>query len=85
MTTAVRRAKRAVHGMPVGVCGEHTGDPASVQFLDRLGVDYISCSPYRIPIAKIAAAQATIAVEAGEHLRSLEQQLGFHHHVVHVS
>jgi pyruvate,orthophosphate dikinase len=45
----------------LGVCGEHAGDPASIEFFDRAGVDYVSCSPYRVPIARIAAAQSTIA------------------------
>jgi phosphoenolpyruvate-protein kinase (PTS system EI component) len=44
----------------IGVCGEHGGDPASIRFFDELGLDYISCSPYRVPTAKIAAAQAHI-------------------------
>ncbi|MDC3024291.1 pyruvate, phosphate dikinase [Alphaproteobacteria bacterium] len=44
----------------LGICGEHGGDPSSVSFCDRIGLDYVSCSPYRIPIAKLAAAQATI-------------------------
>ncbi|KAJ1404430.1 Pyruvate/Phosphoenolpyruvate kinase-like domain-containing protein [Ochromonadaceae sp. CCMP2298] len=57
---AVKRAKRANPKVKVGVCGEHGGDPSSVHFFDQIGVDYVSCSPYRIPIAKVAAAQAHI-------------------------
>jgi phosphoenolpyruvate synthase/pyruvate phosphate dikinase len=44
----------------IGVCGEHGGDPASIRFFDELGLDYVSCSPFRVPTAKIAAAQAHI-------------------------
>ena len=46
--------------LKVGICGEHGGDPASVKFCDRVGLDYVSCSPYRVPIARLAAAQASI-------------------------
>jgi pyruvate,orthophosphate dikinase len=48
----------------LGVCGEHGGDPKSIRFFARAGLDYVSCSPYRVPVARLAAAQA--AVEAGE-------------------
>ena len=44
--------------MHVGICGEHGGDPESVEFCHRIGLDYVSCSPYRVPIARLAAAQA---------------------------
>ena len=44
----------------IGVCGEHASDPHSIRFFERLNVDYVTCSPYRIPIAKVAAAQAHI-------------------------
>jgi pyruvate,orthophosphate dikinase len=49
--------------LEVGVCGEHGGDPASVQFFFDAGLNYVSCSPYRVPIAKLAAAQASLAKE----------------------
>jgi pyruvate,orthophosphate dikinase len=52
------RATRA--GIKLGICGEHGGDPASVAFCDKIGLDYVSCSPYRVPIARLAAAQAAI-------------------------
>ena len=45
----------------VGICGEHGGDPSSVEFCHRIGLDYVSCSPFRVPIARLAAAQAAIA------------------------
>jgi pyruvate,orthophosphate dikinase len=45
----------------LGICGEHGGDPASVAFCETVGLDYVSCSPYRVPIARLAAAQAALA------------------------
>ncbi len=47
-------------GIKLGICGEHGGDPASIQFFDKVGLDYVSCSPYRVPVARLAAAQAAI-------------------------
>jgi pyruvate,orthophosphate dikinase len=44
----------------VGICGEHGGDPASVAFCHRVGLDYVSCSPFRVPVARLAAAQAAL-------------------------
>jgi len=48
----------------VGICGEHGGDPASVRFCDELGLDYVSCSPFRIETARLAAAQAVVGAFA---------------------
>ena len=45
----------------IGICGEHGGDPASIAFCDGLGLDYVSCSPFRVPVARLAAAQAVLA------------------------
>ena len=56
------RATRA--DLKVGICGEHGGDPASIRFFHHAGLDYVSCSPYRVPIARLAAAQAALGVEA---------------------
>jgi pyruvate,orthophosphate dikinase len=53
------RAKRP--DLEVGICGEHGGEPNSVQFCYRVGMDYVSCSPYGVPIARLAAAQAAIS------------------------
>jgi pyruvate,orthophosphate dikinase len=50
--------------LKIGICGEHGGDPSSVMFCDELGLDYVSCSPYRVPIARLAAAQAQVRVPA---------------------
>jgi len=57
---AVQKGRSARPDIEVGVCGEHGGDPASVAFFHRAGLDYVSCSPYRVPIARLAAAQAAI-------------------------
>ncbi|MDE6423484.1 MAG: hypothetical protein K2K95_08705, partial [Muribaculaceae bacterium] len=46
--------------LKVGICGEHGGEPSSVKFCAKLGMNYVSCSPYRVPIARVAAAQAAI-------------------------
>ena len=56
--------------LKVGVCGEHGGDPASVEFFHGVGLDYVSCSPYRVPIARVAAARAVVHEEEGESLGS---------------
>ncbi len=58
METAVRLGKKARPKLELGICGEHGGDPQSVEFCHRLGLDYVSCSPFRVPIARLAAAQA---------------------------
>jgi pyruvate,orthophosphate dikinase len=57
---AVRKGHETRPGLETGVCGEHGGDPASVEFFHRAGLDYVSCSPFRVPIARLAAAQAAI-------------------------
>jgi len=58
---AVERGRATRAGIKLGICGEHGGDPASVAFCERTGLDYVSCSPYRVPIARLAAAQAALA------------------------
>jgi len=57
---AVEKGRAARPGIKLGVCGEHGGDPASVEFFHRTGLDYVSCSPFRVPLARLAAAQAAI-------------------------
>jgi pyruvate,orthophosphate dikinase len=64
MVLAVERARSVKPGIKLGICGEHGGDPSSVAFCHDLGLDYVSCSPYRVPLARLAAAQAALA-EAG--------------------
>jgi pyruvate,orthophosphate dikinase len=63
---AVERGRAARPGLKLGICGEHGGDPASIRFCRNVGLDYVSCSPYRVPIARLAAAQAELGTdEAG--------------------
>ncbi|HEV3328101.1 MAG TPA: putative PEP-binding protein, partial [Acidimicrobiales bacterium] len=57
---AVDAGRRTKPSLKCGVCGEHGGDPASIELFSRLGLDYVSCSPYRVPVARLAAAQAVI-------------------------
>jgi pyruvate, orthophosphate dikinase len=64
MSLAVERARSVKKEIKLGICGEHGGDPASVAFCHELGLDYVSCSPYRVPLARLAAAQAALT-EAG--------------------
>jgi pyruvate, orthophosphate dikinase len=61
---AVRLARDARDGIKLGICGEHGGDPDSVRFCHRVGLDYVSCSPYRVPIARVAAGQAALDNDA---------------------
>jgi pyruvate,orthophosphate dikinase len=56
----VARGRKTRPSLKVGICGEHGGDPASVTFCHQIGLDYVSCSPYRVPIARLAAAQAAL-------------------------
>ena len=60
---AVEKGRRTRPDIKLGVCGEHGGDPLSVEFFHKLGLDYVSCSPFRVPIARLAAAQAAIKSE----------------------
>ena len=57
---AAQRGRAERPGMKMGICGEHGGDPASIAFCEQVGLDYVSCSPYRVPIARLAAAQAAL-------------------------
>jgi pyruvate,orthophosphate dikinase len=57
---AAQRGRRTKRSLKLGVCGEHGGDPESIAFFHRVGLDYVSCSPYRVPIARLCAAQAVI-------------------------
>ena len=61
---AVERGRRTRAGIKLGICGEHGGDPASIHFCHGVGLDYVSCSPYRVPIARLAAALAALGVSA---------------------
>ncbi|MGN1060863.1 MAG: putative PEP-binding protein, partial [Candidatus Coproplasma sp.] len=70
MDMAVKLGKSERHDLHCGICGEHGGDPSSIEFCHKIGLDYVSCSPYRVPIARLAAAQANI-----KNPRSLEDKV----------
>jgi pyruvate,orthophosphate dikinase len=61
---AAERGRAAKPNLELGVCGEHGGDPDSIQFCHEIGMDYVSCSPYRVPVARIAAAHAALGTMA---------------------
>jgi pyruvate,orthophosphate dikinase len=56
----IQRGRKARKDLEVGICGEHGGDPDSIEFCHKVGMDYVSCSPFRVPIARLAAAQAVV-------------------------
>ena len=58
---AVEKGRKTRPDIKLGICGEHGGDPSSVEFCHKVGLTYVSCSPFRVPIARLAAAQAAIA------------------------
>ncbi|USG62780.1 pyruvate, phosphate dikinase [Sneathiella marina] len=60
---AVKRGRETREDIKLGICGEHGGDPNSIDFCERIGLDYVSCSPYRVPIARLAAAQAALGLQ----------------------
>ncbi len=57
---AITKGKKVQKELRTGICGEHGGEPKSIKFADAIGMDYVSCSPFRIPIARLAAAQAAV-------------------------
>jgi pyruvate,orthophosphate dikinase len=61
MRMAVQKGRQTRPDIELGICGEHGGDPASIAFCHEIGLDYVSCSPFRVPVARLAAAQAAIA------------------------
>src|SRR5215208_5960314 len=63
---AVRKGRASRPNIKLGICGEHGGDPASIQFFEKVGLDYVSCSPYRVPVARLAAAQAALSTKGGD-------------------
>jgi pyruvate,orthophosphate dikinase len=64
--TGVRLGRKTRSDLKVGICGEHGGDPSSIHFFEKVGLDYVSASPYRVPVARLAAAQAALAVKVGD-------------------
>jgi len=72
MKTAFEKGRSTRPNLKVGICGEHGGDPSSIEFCDEVGLDYVSCSPYRVPIARLAAAQSVVArTSSGERGRTV--------------
>ena len=66
VTIGVQKGRQARKDLKIGVCGEHGGDPASIHFFEKTGMDYVSASPYRVPVARLAAAQAALSVKVGD-------------------
>jgi pyruvate,orthophosphate dikinase len=64
--TGVRLGRRTRPDLKLGICGEHGGDPSSIHFFEKVGLDYVSASPYRVPVARLAAAQAALSVKVGD-------------------
>ena len=64
MRIAVEKGRSARPDLELGICGEHGGDPESIHKCERIGLDYVSCSPFRVPVARLAAAQATLGTIA---------------------
>ena len=64
---AAERGRASRPGLELGVCGEHGGDPTSIAFFESIGIDHVSCSPYRVPVARLAAAHAVLRSGAHEH------------------
>jgi pyruvate,orthophosphate dikinase len=62
----VKKGRSTKPNLKIGICGEHGGDPASIAFCNDVGLDYVSCSPYRVPIARLAAAQAVLEKRVGD-------------------
>jgi pyruvate,orthophosphate dikinase len=67
---AVDAGRKGRANLEVGICGEHGGEPSSVQFCQKVGMNYVSCSPYRVPIARLAAAQGAISGDKSETART---------------
>ena len=63
---AVKKGRATRPDIKLGICGEHGGDPSSIHFFEKVGLDYVSCSPYRVPVARLAAAQAALRMATGD-------------------
>jgi pyruvate, orthophosphate dikinase len=63
---AVEKGRKSRPDLKLGVCGEHGGDPSSIHFFNKVGLNYVSCSPYRVPVARLAAAHAALQVKVGD-------------------
>jgi pyruvate, orthophosphate dikinase len=62
--TGTEKGRSVKPNLKVGICGEHGGDPSSIAFCNEIGLNYVSCSPFRVPVARLAAAQASLAAAA---------------------
>ncbi len=76
MASAVQKGRAVREGLKIGICGEHGGDPASVEFCHNIGLDYVSCSPYRVPIARLAAAHAVLKEQMANERRAVRKASG---------
>nr|MCR5255225.1 pyruvate, phosphate dikinase [Acetatifactor sp.] len=74
MEVSIKLGRPANRNLHIGICGEHGGDPSSVEFCHMIGLDYVSCSPFRVPIARLAAAQAAIAHEEEDKIKEAARQ-----------
>jgi pyruvate,orthophosphate dikinase len=66
MKMGFEKGRKTRKDLKVGICGEHGGDPKSIEFCHKVGMDYVSASPYRVPVARLAAAQAAIMEESDQ-------------------
>jgi len=73
---AIEKGRGAKPDLKIGICGEHGGDPASVHFCHGAGMDYVSCSPFRVPIARLAAAQAAVKEGGGRRTKASRKKAG---------
>ena len=62
----MKKGRSARSDIKLGICGEHGGDPSSIHFFERVWLDFVSCSPFRVPVARLAAAQAALRVKVGD-------------------
>jgi len=74
MKIAVEKGRSTRPDIKLGICGKHGGDPASVKFCHKLGLTYVSCSPFRVPVARLAAAQAALEEEAAKAANSAKKK-----------
>ena len=74
---ACEKGRQTREDIKLGICGEHGGDPASINFCEEVGLDYVSCSPFRVPIARLAAAQASVRQAKGAKKRPQKKRRRF--------
>jgi pyruvate,orthophosphate dikinase len=76
MKLAIQEGRQTRPDIKLGICGEHGGDPSSVEFCHQLGLQYVSCSPYRVPIARLAAAQSAVSAPQQKGKKSSSSKIG---------